>query len=223
MNKVWISRSQPGADKTAKIILAMGHTPITAPLLKIKPPHKSPPELPHSAVIIVTSKNGLAALAASTPARHWPLVTVGAATATAAHEYGFEVVHAADGTSKDVTQLVKTVFTNDQRPVIHVSGQTVRGTIIEDLRAAGYAAERHIYYISKPVPQRPDLKLKGMTHILLYSPMAAKALVAFELNLAHVTAISISCDVDNELGDIPLKARRIAAKPTEQSMLTILD
>lgn len=223
MPKIWVTRSQPAADQSTAKLSAKGFDAVAAPLIKITPPVSRSPRLPREAHLIITSKNGVTTLADSTEARHWPVITVGDATAEAARDAGFSDVISASGTSADVLTLVRSLALASNRPVIHVSGTKARGQITETLQSEGYAAERHIYYASRPVASVPALDMSDISHVLLYSPLAAKTLQAFDPDLSGAMALSISRETDAALEGLTVGVRMIAAMPTENSLLSLLD
>ena len=174
MPKVWVTRSLPGARRSAESLKAMGYEAIAAPLLTIGPPPVRPPNLSKDAALIITSQNALWALITETGARHWPLICVGDVTAALAVEFGFKDVQSAAGTSADIVPLISSLFPNESRPFVHISGQTIRGGLTAKLTAEGYDAARHIYYQSCPVDDLSNLQLSHIDTVLLYSPKAAK-------------------------------------------------
>lgn len=218
---IWITRTVPAAHKSAQAFAHLGLAAAIAPLLLISPPEAMPAIPPKDALLIFTSANGLDAFCGLTDARHWPVITVGAQTAAQARKAGFTNVSSADGTSKDVTALAKSSAALST-PIIHCAGPHVRGSISEDLSAAGYQARRDIYYRSTPVQNLPKIDLTKLNYLALYSPLAAKTLAGFKPNLCAVTVLSISAATDTALGDLKAKSRLIAKAPNEAAMLDLL-
>lgn len=223
MNRVWVTRSLPGALRTGERLEAMGHMAMIAPLLEISVPDEAPPELPQEAILVLTSGNGVRALSGHTERRHWPVVTVGNATANLARQKGFEDVISANGTSDDVVECIRGNFKGDSRPVIHISGAQVRGEITQRLAEAGFTTRRDVYYVSLPVTTLPDIDVTALSHVLLYSPMGAQTLRQLAPGLEHVSAISISAETDAALAGLKLCKRLVASAPHEKAMLTMLD
>lgn len=223
MPKIWVTRSQPAADLSVAKLSAKGFDAVAAPLIKITKPRSHPPRLPREAYVIVTSKNGIAALTGTTEARHWPVLTVGDATAEAARNAGFQDVTSANGTSKEVIALIQSLTIPQGRPLVHVAGTKARRQIVENLRSQGYAAERHIYYASHSAASLPVFDIGDISHVLLYSPLAAKTLQTFGPDLSSAMALSISRETDAALGTLNVGARMIAAEPNEDSLLSLLD
>lgn len=218
---VWITRTYPGAYETAKRIKALGFNPLIAPLLEISAPDIVPPRPDKGTVLIFTSKNGIDAFCQNFKDRDFKVVTVGTQSAIHAREQGFTSVKSAYGTAGSVTEIIlKTVQT--QTPILHCAGRHVRGTIVGDLQDAGYTARRDLYYCSKPVEALPDVDIADVSHILLFSPLAAKTLADLKPDLAHCHLISISQNTDDALGMMKALSCKIAKTPTEKAVLSCL-
>lgn len=226
MSRIWITRTQPWADDSAELFQSHGFTPVVAPLLTVQPADPAPSAPPHDATLIFTSKNGVINFVRQFSARHYPVICVGDATATEAFEAGFLHVRSARGASKDVTALIKETGDFDT-PYIHVSGRHVRGTIVQDLTAAGFDAQRTLYYVSSPVKHMPDIDLQPGDIVALYSPKAAETLAGFDIDLSAVTTVSISPATDKALQPFidrgaGIGQRLIARAPHERAMLDVL-
>ncbi|MGB0907332.1 MAG: uroporphyrinogen-III synthase [Maricaulaceae bacterium] len=218
MNRIWITRSQPGAEQSAAAFKNVGFTPLIAPLLEITPPKTIPALPPDDAVLIFTSKNGVNAFCTQASSRDWPVVTVGDATAELARSYGFSNIRSADGRGSDIpVMLASDPATN--RLYVHVSGSHVRGDIVGALQRQGRKARRDIYYQSTPVERFPDINLHDIEFIVFYSPMTAQTFVGFMADTAHITAISLSPDIDDVLAPLDFTKRYVADKPTQNALL----
>ncbi|MDM8352398.1 uroporphyrinogen-III synthase, partial [Brevundimonas diminuta] len=93
IRRVWVTRAEPGAARTADRLTALGFTPITAPLLTLEPLPGALDAVPAPAAVAalaLTSPNGVEAFAPliSRFRRH-PVFAVGDATAEAARAAGF--------------------------------------------------------------------------------------------------------------------------------------
>jgi len=215
---IWITRTAPAAFKSAELWAKHGYAAAVAPVLEVSHP-KILPDLPaRDGVIIFTSGNAVKAFANNTLLRHWPVVTPGYQTQRIAHDLGFRTVTSANGTSDDVTKVILKDFTT-ARPIYHCAGNHVRGSIIEDLKAKGYRAQRDLYYFSAPVIKMPNLNTAQMDFMALYSPLAAKTVAGFSPDLSGVTVLSLSKAIDAALGDVNCKARYVAAEPNEPSLI----
>ena len=98
---VLITRPEPDAAALRAQLEALGHQVTVEPLLKIEHLPIASDVLDGIAGLIVTSRNGLRALAASAAfnaARELPLIAVGPGTAQLARELGFAHVVEGSGT-----------------------------------------------------------------------------------------------------------------------------
>ncbi|WP_427452384.1 uroporphyrinogen-III synthase [Litorimonas sp. WD9-15] len=208
---IWITRTQPAAAQSASVWAEAGFEPEVLALLDVMPVAYSP--IPKNAILIFTAKNGVDHMA-QTDHR---AICVGDATAAHAEASGFRDVVSVDGTSADITRWVLANLNKDGT-LIHISGRHVRGTITEDLAAAGYNATRVITYELTPVPTWP---VKRISHVALYSPLAAKtfAELARERDVSTLTTVSISKATNAELDGLSLNARYIATRPTEAALV----
>lgn len=211
MSKIWITRTRPAADESAKVWRSAGFEPILVPLLAIERVEHEP--LPKDTLLIFTSKNGVDHVACHGQSA----VCVGDATAEHARRAGFENVISVDGTSGDVTAWVKANVPTG-RSIFHVSGWHVRGSIVEDLELAGYSARRVKVYRSVPRSAWPD---NAVVAVAFYSPLAAKTFkeIAGGQDLSRSSAICISQATADELVGLPFKSVRIAARPREDELI----
>src|SRR5262249_7492704 len=103
--RIWITRAEPGASRTAGRVRALGHEPVVAPLLEVHaltcavdPDRVAARALP--------SANGVRAFAERCAERPLPVFTVGDATAAAARKAGFTGVASASGDLDALADLI---------------------------------------------------------------------------------------------------------------------
>lgn len=226
-NTVWITRTLPSAQESVLAWQAAGFKAIAQPLLEIaKAPAAPKPPSPES-MLVFTSKNGVFAFQGYGFAPQNKVITVGDATARAARLAGFKNVISAQGMSDDVTALIRETISLNT-PIIHCGGRHLRGAIVEDLQAAGYAARRDLYYQTTPVKTWPDIDYSALSHIAFYSPLAAQTFYHLmkqdmagnaSLDIHALSFMSISLAVDAALEDLTPAQRLIAQAPNEASML----
>lgn len=218
---VWITRTQPSANESAKTFEQAGYKPVIAPLLNVEP-RAVGKTVPDNAVLVFTSQNGVRAFCNSEMCRDLPVITVGDATAALARELGFLNVRSAGGTSDDIAPLI--ADGPDKTAIyIHISGTHIRGAVSEDLRARGFKAERRIYYGSSTVQTLPDIDIDKIDVAVFFSPMAAETLARLAPRTANMSALSISAAADTALGALVFKDRYIAKAPTLESMIAALN
>ena len=212
-NVIWITRTQPSADESAKNWQDAGFIPFVSPLLTVEPVPHDP--LPKSSILIFTSKNGVDHAGPSLGRR---AICVGDATAAHARRAGYKDVVSVGGVSADITAWIIQNLSQDQ-PLIHVSGRHIRGQISEDLSASGFKASRVITYSSAPNLIRPE---KDVDMVALYSPLAADTFAKLMSgdDLSDMSAVSISPATDAVLDGLNLKARLIAEQPNELALVS---
>jgi len=222
---VWITRTQPSAQQTADAFERAGFRTLIAPLLTVE--YETNREaIPDKSVLIFTSQNGVRAFCAGQSCRDYPVFTVGDATAQLARQMGFSVVRSAGGTSDDIAPLIAQSALKQAQylhmPYLHISGRHVRGTVSQDLRAAGFKAERRIYYRSASVQVMPDIDVTKADIAAFFSPLAAQTLALLSPQIRHLKAASISAATDEALGTLEFKQRCIARAPTVKSLIAAL-
>ncbi len=223
-----VTRPEPDATRTAERLRTIGHTVLVQPLLRIEfmPP---PQDVPEPAALLVTSQNGLRALAAWSQAAGWrgvPLFAAGAATGRAATELGFTDVR---GGASDAGSLAAVVIRAMPKGR-HLSAARDRaGALTAGLLVAGYDIRTVEAYRAEVVAAldegvRDALALRAVDGVLLYSrrtAMAFRDLVATAgIRLTGVTAFVISDQVGAALGGaLPVK---VAAAPDEEALLALI-
>lgn len=228
---VWVTRTHPSAEASAKALKHAGFTPILGPLLTVQAsstPNAAPPE---GAALLFTSPNGVRAFTALTDRRHWRVYCVGDATANLAMKHGFDDVINASG---DVDDLAALVAGDKPEHSVHYSGVHVAGDLVGALTAAGISAERRIIYAAYPVATLPEAAVRALEGhkrlaVLFYSPKGAQTFTALMKQSGQVhrskdmIAISLSAKIDACLGDAVFSSRHIAGRPDEEALFSALE
>ncbi|MBX9576472.1 MAG: uroporphyrinogen-III synthase [Caulobacteraceae bacterium] len=213
--RVWVTRAQPGADRTARAVADLGHDPIVAPVLEV---HDLPVAMqPPPDTLAFTSANAVAAWGRLTPDRSARVFAVGDATATAVREAGFGDVRSAAGDGAALADLIAQAAS---APVLWPRG----ADIAFDLEAAlsGRVPVRSLpVYETRPTtpPPRPDFDA-----LLIQSPRAAR-LIAETLSAEAARgrlALALSAAAARPLSGLPFATIHIAAHPDEAHLLAPL-
>ena len=225
IRRVWVTRAEPGAARTADRLTALGFTPLVAPLLTLAPlpgALDATPDPAAVAVLALTSPNGVEAFAPLIPRfRDHPVFAVGDATAEAARTAGFTDVRSASG---DIHALARLIAAEaPPGPLLAPGAREPAGDLPALLpdrpvqRLPVYAAfETHA-----PAPATFDA-------VMLHSPRAARALassLAADLPRAAASgrvAICISEAAATPLRSFDFTEIRIAVAPDEPAMLSAL-
>lgn len=182
---------------------------MSAPLLRVTPVSWDG-DVPDDAELIFTSAHGVRQSGIEGDSRR--VYTVGDATALAARDAGFTNVVSAKGDWKGLLEIIEPT----ERPILHIHGETVRGALVERLKAQGLSASSRIVYRTEAVTDWP-VDPADFDAVALYSPRAAETLIALPpRNLDHLTAYCLS---ENVAQPILGPKVRIAASPNEESLI----
>lgn len=232
--RVLVTRPEPGASRTASRLMSLGHEPIVLPLSETTGVPVKGADLPNCDVVAVTSANALRytprALLPSLTSK--PLFAVGAETAAAAREAGFDDVVEGPG---DATGLA-TSMQSGVRPgaailylcgrVRHPAFETALGAVelnvtpVEtyDVARVAWSDAEVLGSIGSAMPDA----------VLLHSAVAAAAYgeLAGRATLARVLAspriICLSQRIASAVGAAQRGAIRVATIPAESALLALL-
>jgi uroporphyrinogen-III synthase len=223
---VWVTRTQPGADRTARRLRELGYEPIVQPLLEARPVKGAVIDLAGVGALAFTSAHAVAAFADLSPERSTPVLAVGDATAAAAKAAGFLAVISAAG---DVTALAALIASRRGQitgSILHASAAQPSRDLGAELQALGVPVRRLTVYETTEAEPPPALlqQLPKVDAVLLHSARSARALA--KLLSAHpaprLAAICLSQQVAAPLRAASLAAVACAAAPNEAALFEAL-
>jgi uroporphyrinogen-III synthase len=203
--KIWVTRAEPGASRTAQRLRALGHEPLVAPVLEV---NNLNPEIDLGGVgsLAFTSANGVRAFAALTRDRGLPVFAVGGTTSEAGRAAGVAAgAHAIAGSSGMLAGVV-----------LHPSAAEPAGDLIGALTALGIAARAVAVYETRVLPVMVP---PGAEAVMIHSPKAARAVAGSDIG--ELTAYLISQAAAEPLAG-RVKHSVVAAQPNEASLLGLL-
>ena len=224
-----VTRPQPGAERTARAVAAMGLHPVLAPMLTISPLPAHLPDPADIRAVLVTSANALPGLDARWHGRL--LLAVGDATAACARAAGFRHVRSA---ARDADALAELTIATCPKPgPLLLAGAAGQGDVLAArLRAAGYVVAHHAVYVATPAAALPAAALAALadgslTAALFFSPATAEAFAALitglrSTDIAAVDALAISAAAAAPLFPLPWRRIRVASQPTQEQLLALL-
>ncbi|MDO9428057.1 MAG: uroporphyrinogen-III synthase [Methylobacterium sp.] len=144
--RIWVARPEPGAARTGRRLSALGHTPVVAPVLTIRPTGAALPAAAFAGLLL-TSANAVAALTAADRVRfeHVPAFAVGARTAALARRAGLRAVAEAGGDAAHLVVLVRATLPAGSQ-LLHVAGVDGKAEPTASLRTAGYPISSVVAY-----------------------------------------------------------------------------
>jgi len=213
--RVWVTRAEPGASETAERLRRLGCEPVVRPVLAVRP--LDPPlDLHGVAALAFTSRNGVDAFAARSPARDVPALCVGDATAEVARRAGFADVRSAAGDVEALAALIASLGFDGV--VLHAGAREPAGDLAGALAAAGVRARAVALYETVPV----EGPAPSADAVLVHSPKAAR-LLASRLDPAEAPPVAcLSAAAARPLAEVGF-ARVVAAPfPDEAALLKLL-
>ncbi len=173
--RIWVTRSAPDNARTVNNLLALGHDPLAAPVLEIRPISSvAATERPQA--MVFTSRNGVRHHPMSGDCLDIPVFAVGNKTADAASNLGYRQVWSANG---DVVALQRLIL--DMLPpsrIVHFCGEHSAGDLKGYLNQFGYRVDRQTVYTAQPIPLRWMLDIRQslpkIDGIVVHSPRGAE-------------------------------------------------
>ncbi|MGZ3346045.1 MAG: uroporphyrinogen-III synthase [Caulobacteraceae bacterium] len=220
--RIWITRAEPGASRTADKLRALGHQPVVAPLLEVHA-LPGPVDLDGVGALAFTSANGVRAFAERAPdpgfGRALPVFTVGDATAAAARAAGFADVASASGDLDALADLIAAHARRFRGTVLAPGPREPAGDLCRALAARGVTARAQALYETLPVFPRG---LGQVDAVLVHSPKAGERLALVLGGQPGPAAFCISAAAAAPLAGHPFARVEWAARPDEDSLLALL-
>jgi uroporphyrinogen-III synthase len=225
--RIWITRTQPGADATAERVRAMGHEAVIAPLLAVRAVEDVSIDLKGVGALAFTSANGVRAFTELCGERELRVFAVGAATAQAARNAGFLTVLSADGDVEALAEGIASRKGQLRGAVLHPGAAEPAGDLVGALQKLGVGARQVILYETGPV-KLSEAQAKSLVQAdaaLLHSPLAARALAAvLKVHPAPgLRALGLSKAVLRPLVRTPMAGKAFPPFPLEAALLNLID
>lgn len=212
-----MTRTEPGASRTATRLAARGFEPLIAPVLAVRPIIQPAPDLSGITALAFTSPNGVAVFADLTPERALPVFAVGDVTAERARQAGFRTVTSASGALSDLAWLIAS----------EAVGRVLVPGAREPAGDLDALLNRAVETVILPVYEATETRAKAPADfeaVLAHSPRAAKA-VAKALGRdggAGRLAVAISAAAAAPLAAAGFAEIRTAGEPTDAAVLLAL-
>ncbi|MDP6020303.1 MAG: uroporphyrinogen-III synthase [Alphaproteobacteria bacterium] len=228
-----VTRPRSESETLAEQLRSRGHQVLIEPMLTIQAIKDADLDLADAAALLLTSANGVRALAQTTARRDLPVLAVGAATAVAAQEAGFADVAAAGGDVVALAALVRQRLRPDVGVLVHVAGSAVAGDLAGDLGRDGYQVRRSVLYGAETITQlsapcRAALAAGEIDGVLFFSPRSAATFVKLLLCdglgelCRDVDLYGLSAAVGEAGAKVPWRRQNIAIMPRQDELLALL-
>lgn len=216
--RLWVTRTEPGAQRTARRLRALGHDPVVAPVLAYRPIAGAALDLTDAQALAFTSRNAVRIFATLSDQRGLKTFVVGQGTADAARDLGFTDVVSADGDAADLVKLIA-----DAAP-----GSLVWPGPSEPAADLAAALDGRVPVRFQPIYETYDtqaLAPDAIDGILVHSPKGAAA-VAKRLNATAAKSLvlfAISENAAAPLARLPFLRVSVAPRPDETALLDLIE
>jgi uroporphyrinogen-III synthase len=226
--RIILTRPIEDAAPLAQKLRRMGHIPKITPLLKIEArPNVSVPPKPYQAICL-TSANAVRVMSDISAIQNIPLFAVGQQSEQMAKDKGITQVSAQGGDVIGLHKFLVGHIKPQDGPLLYLSGAETSGDMQGRLQSSGFEVDRIITYDAvKSSLAEYQADIESAEVVLLYSPRTAK-LWASEIETLKLTQaasrIKHICLSANVAANLPQSwPRAVAAAPTEQALLALLD
>ena len=156
----------------------LGHDISHLPLIKIEKKDHEDLNFSDYKGIIFTSSNSINFLDTKLIDKKINCFCVGSVTEKNARSNGFLNVCSADGSVRNLKELILQNYNSSYGKLLYVSGEVVSTNLDEDLIAEGYSVKRIVNYVAKPMEKVDEtfidkLKLKMPEIVFVYSQNSA--------------------------------------------------
>jgi uroporphyrinogen-III synthase len=227
-----ITRPLNEAQEIMRALVQRGFSIIVDPLLQIIPVDCSPLNLKNVQALVATSINGIRRLAQLTPYRHIPLYVTGEVSAHEARQAGFNSIYVAQGSVDSLIHLIREKLDFKDGKILYISGQEIRGDLVQILSSQGYPVERIIVYKALASPslksETQEAMITGrLSGVLFFSPRTAEIFVTLTKVYAkafeRMIAVCMSTEISKPLEAYTWKTILIPQEKSGRSMIDRLE
>jgi uroporphyrinogen-III synthase len=229
-----VTRPREDSESVALALAARGLQVMIEPLLEIEPIPGAVVDAAGTQGILVTSANGIRALARLHGDRALPVWAVGDASAKVSRDLGYQIVESAGGDVDSLADLVSARLDPARGVLLHAAGSVNAGDLAGLLGERGFQVRRQVLYRAVTAetltPTLRDALREGSIHLaLFFSPRTAATFVrlveaaGLGENASRIRAYGLSANVSAKLAPLPWAAVVQAAEPTQAALLAALD
>jgi uroporphyrinogen-III synthase len=210
MRRVLVLRPEPGASATVDRARERGLDAIAVPLFEIERLSWTVPDLTDFDGLLLTSANAVRCVGVGLDElRGLPVYAVGAATADAARDAGFDVAAAGDG---GVDRLLGSI--EPDLELLHLCGEDRR-----EPSASRQPITALPVYRAKPIDP-PDLNATRHAVALIHSPRAGRRFAELFQDRRCTALVAIS-DAAAEAAGRGWEAVEVADQPNDEALLAL--
>lgn len=234
--RLLITRPEAEAAAFSAQLEALGHSVVAEPLLQMELLPIETRALEGTTALIVTSRNGVRALAQSQAfdtARKLPMIAVGPGTASLARELGFSDIVTGPGTGAELVPIITAQASSLGGEFAHLRGDVVAFDLKEALAAHGIAVREILAYRSQPAsalsPQTQALlQNQEVDAVILMSPRTGAIFTelvkasGLEAPARNLVLLCLSPAVAAAVKPLSPKKIEVAESPNLEAMLSVV-
>lgn len=190
--KVWVTRTRPGAKRTAARLTSLGLEPLIDPVLEVRP-LETRLNLEGVQALAFTSPNAVQIFAGLSDERRITAYAVGEVTRDALMAAGFQKVLTAGG---DVRSLAERLRQDRPGRVLHPAPAEPAADLAALCAGAGVEVRGQAIYETVPVRPETALTTDDLNAVMVHSPRAGEELARIapdRLTGLTVAALSEAC------------------------------
>jgi len=234
--RLLITRPEAEAAAFSAQLEALGHSVVAEPLLQMELLPISASALEGVTALIITSRNGVRALAQSQAfdtARTLPVIAVGPGTGALARELGFSDIVAGPGTGAELVPIIAAHAMGRSAVFAHIRGDVVAFDLRQALAEQGIVVREIEAYRSQPAdalsPQTQTLlQNRKLDAVILMSPRTATiftqlvAASGLEAPARDLVLLCLSPAVAAAVKPLCPKQIEVAESPNLEAMLSVV-
>ncbi|MBS0275776.1 MAG: uroporphyrinogen-III synthase [Proteobacteria bacterium] len=231
--RILVTRPEEDAAEISKVLRAMGHDVIAAPLLHIKFYDGPEIALDNVQAILATSANGVRSVARRTPRRDVPLFAVGPQTQAEARAAGFTSIRNANGDGAALARATVQWAMPQGGTLLHAAGAEASKFLVAELQKSGFTVRREVLYEAQAAERFPDvaaraLKAGALDAVLHFSSRSARIFAECVTREGLATAcekliaLCIGDAAAKALSPLHFREIRVAEAPNQQALLDLL-
>jgi uroporphyrinogen-III synthase len=236
--RLMVTRPEPDASEQARKLGRMSIDVLVEPMMEIEflDVEDLNETVGRAQALIVTSRNGLRALARSPAigrALGTSVLAVGPASGRLAGELGFEQVHEGAGGAGDLLAVAGEICDPASGPMVHLAGEELAFDLKGELEARGFSVVQPMLYRASASPAlsavaKGALESGGLAGVVLMSPRTAKIyarqIVAEGLEgaIKPLMHFCLSPAVAEQISDLPGARYLVANRPREDDLLALI-
>jgi uroporphyrinogen-III synthase len=229
--RILVTRPIEDGERIARRLSRIGHQALLAPLLRVVFLDPVPPELTEVQAVLVSSANGIRALARCVSRRDIAIFAVGPQTAAAARKLGFVRVRNAAGGAVALAEAASRWADPGGGLLLHAAGEESSFALCKTLAAQGFRTRREVLYRLEKAAELPSEAASAIRQgefeaALFFSPQSAalfaECVVRARIATHRFIAICISASTAQALNGLPFAEIRVASEPNQSALVACL-